>query len=70
MQRHGTYERKYPAGAKVARYYCRKGQTTFSLLPDCLAARLPDTLDQVQEVIAAVEAGPSIEQVAISLSAI
>ena len=64
MHRHGTYERKGPAGAKVTRYYCRKGQTTFSLLPDCLAARLPDTLDEVQQVIVAVEVGPSIEQVA------
>jgi len=31
---HGTYSRKFPDGAKVARWYCPDGCTTFSMLPD------------------------------------
>ena len=37
--RHGTYERKTPAGTLIARWYCPQG-----LLPDHLAARFPGTL--------------------------
>ena len=29
--------------------------TTFSLLPDCLAARLPGTLKELEEVVAVAE---------------
>jgi len=29
----GTHERKTPAGTLIARRYCRKSHTTFSLLP-------------------------------------
>ena len=32
---------------------------TFSLLPDCLAARLPGTLDEVEQVVAHAEQAPS-----------
>ena len=32
---------------------------TFSLLPDCLAARLPGTLDEVEQVLAHTEQAPS-----------
>ncbi len=60
--RHGTYGRKSPEGTRVARWYCRKGHCTFSLLPDCLAARLPGTLVEVEEVVFAVEVAPSQER--------
>lgn len=46
---------------RVARYYCRDAHTTFSLLPDCLAAKLPGDLDAVERLMAAVEAAPSME---------
>ena len=53
---------------QIARWYCRTGNTTFSLLPDCLASRLSGTLDAVEEVVATVEAkvaaGSSIEKAA------
>jgi len=62
FERHGTYERKRPEGARVARWYCRKGQCTFSLLPDCLAAQLPGTLVEVEEVVLAVEKAPGQER--------
>jgi hypothetical protein len=52
---------------RVARYYCAAAQTTFSLLPDCLSARLPGDLDEVERVVAAVEAAPSVEAAADKL---
>lgn len=33
---------------------------TFSLLPDCLAARLPGTLRELEEAVEAAEAAPSL----------
>lgn len=62
--RHGTYERKRPQGTRVARWYCRQGQCTFSLLPDFLAARLPGTLAEVEEAVLAAEQAPSQERAA------
>ena len=62
--RHGTYERVHPPGARVARWYCRKAPQTFSLLPDCLAARLPGTLLEVESVVRAVEQARSLEAAA------
>jgi hypothetical protein len=59
--RHGTYARAAPPGTRVARWYCRSGHRTFSLLPDCLAARLPGTLSEVEAVVCAVEQAPSLE---------
>lgn len=53
--RHTPYERKTVPGAKIARGYCRKGGFTVSLLPDCLASRLPATLQQVETVVDRVE---------------
>lgn len=41
---------------RVARFYCRAGRTTFGLLPDCLASRLSGSLDEVEDVVARVEA--------------
>ena len=68
---HGTYPRKLPSGMRVARWYCPTGKTTFSLLPDCLASRLSGSLDEVEQVVATVEAkqaeGASLEKVAAAL---
>lgn len=63
-QRHGTYERKEPRGTRIARWYCRAGQTTISLIPDCLASHLSGDLDQIEVAVRASEAGSSIEAVA------
>jgi hypothetical protein len=43
----------------IARWYCPEGHRTFSLLPDCLAARLTGTLAEVEVVVRAVEQAPS-----------
>lgn len=59
--RHGSYERCSPPGTRIARWYCRRGHCTFSLLPDCLAARLPGTLAEVEAVIGVVEQARSLE---------
>ena len=64
LDRHGTYARKSPRGAKVARWYCPESHTTFSLLPDCLAARLPGTLDDLEAVVVAAEEAGSLEAAA------
>ena len=67
LARHGTYKRKEPEGARVARWYCRESHTTFSLLPDCLAARLPGTLDDLEAVVVAAEEARSLEAAANEL---
>lgn len=65
--RHGTYPRVSPSGTRVPRWYCPEGHQTFSLLPDCLAARLSGTLAEVEAVVLAVEAAPSLEKAADQL---
>jgi hypothetical protein len=57
--RHGTYERVSPPGTLITRYYCPEGHRTFSLLPDCFAARLSGQLSEVEAVVRAVEQAPS-----------
>ena len=67
LARHGSYERKTPAGVRVARWYCPESHTTFSLLPDCLAARLPGTLSDLEAVAVAAEGARSVEAAANAL---
>lgn len=62
--RHGTYARAEPAGAHIARWYCRQGHCTFSLLPDCLAARFTGTLAAFEEAVACAEQSESLERTA------
>ncbi len=59
--RHGTYARVSPPGTLITRYYCPQGHCTFSLLPDCLAARLSGTLTEVEAVVRAGERARSRE---------
>jgi hypothetical protein len=65
--RHGTYEVKCPAGVYVARWYCRSAHTTISLLPQFMAARLPGTVAELEEVVAVAEQARSLEQAANEL---
>jgi len=62
--RHGTYERLRPPGTRIARWYCRQAGCTFSLLPDCLAARLSGSLEEVEAAVVAVEEARSVEAAA------
>jgi len=52
---------------RIARYYCPTAHETFSLLPDCLASRFPGDLDDLERVVAQVEAARSIEAAADQL---
>jgi hypothetical protein len=61
---HGTYMRKVPVIAYVARWYCRKARATIGLLPDFYASRMPGTLDALEETVARVEEKGAIEKVA------
>jgi hypothetical protein len=67
LQRLGTYMRKVPAVAFVARYYCPEQHTTFGLLPDCYASRVPGTLDDIERTAAQVEAASGLERAAEAL---
>ena len=69
LARHGTYARKTPAGTRIARWYCPESHTTFSLLPDCLAARLPGTLADVEDAVATAEDAASVAAAAATLRA-
>ena len=67
LARHGTYARKTPTGTLIARWYCRLGHSTFSLLPDHLAARFPGTLQGIEQVVAAAECAPGLQSCAEAL---
>ena len=54
-------------GMRVARWYCADAHETFSLLPDCLAARLQGSLDEVEQVVVEVESSASVEAAASAL---
>lgn len=64
FSRHGTYERIQPSGTRIARWYCPKGHRTFSLLPDCLAARYSGTLTDFETAVDWVERAATIEAAA------
>ena len=55
------------AGHRLLAGYCRDSHTTFSLLPDCLAARLPGELDTLETVVAHAEQAPSLAAAADEL---
>ena len=59
--RHGTYKRHSPPGARIARWYCRQGHCTISLLPDCLSSQLAGTLAELEAIVVQVEQGRSLE---------
>jgi hypothetical protein len=57
---HGSYPRVHPPGTRVARFWCAIAGRSISLLPAFLAARLSNTLDEIEAVIDAVETASSI----------
>ena len=52
---------------QVARWYCRDAHQTFSLLPDCMSARLEGSLDEAEQVVVRVEESASVEAAAKKL---
>lgn len=67
FHRIAPYMRKVPAVAFVARYYCPEQHTTFGLLPDFYASRMPGTLDDLERAVATAEATTSVEHAADTL---
>ncbi len=67
FKRNGTYGREEPPGIRVPRWYCPRKGRTVSLLPDFLAAKLPGTLAEVEQVVRATEQSKGIEAVADKL---
>lgn len=67
FQRLGTYMRKIPVLALVARFYCPEKHTTFGLLPDFYASRVPGTLDDIEHAAATAEAVAGVERAAEEL---
>lgn len=51
---------------QVARWYCPKAQTTFSLLPDCMCARMGGSLDEAERVVSLSES-MGVEEAAMGL---
>ena len=64
VRSHGTYPRKLPKPAYVARFRCVRCRLTVGLLPDFYASRMPGLLDELEEVVLAAEAAPSMEALA------
>ena len=67
LERHGTYVRKIPTPARVTRFYCPDTGTTFGLLPDFYASRMPGTLPAMEEAVARAEEAPSVQAAANEL---
>jgi hypothetical protein len=67
LSAHGTYMRKVPSVASVARWYCPQARATIGLLPDFYASRMPGTLDAIEETVARVEESATIEKAAEEL---
>ena len=59
--------RKVPVVAFVARYYCPEQHTTFGLLPDFYASRVPGTLDDIERTAAQAEVSAGLEHAAEEL---
>ena len=56
LARHGTYARSALPGTRIARRQSSQSHTTFSLLPNRLAARFPGTFDTLEVVVVHAEA--------------
>ena len=56
---HGFYRRVKPRGALIRRFLCRRVRRTVSLLPDCFAAHVRDTLEELEEAVRVTEEAAS-----------
>lgn len=61
---HGTYGRKVPRAACIARFYCKPCGMTISLLPDFFASRRPGLLGDIEEAVVVAESARSLEEAA------
>ena len=56
---YGFYARLQPRGTQVRRFLCRREGRTVSLLPDCLAARVPGSLEDREQAMGVAEGAVS-----------
>lgn len=56
---HGSYERKRPAGMRVARRWCKRCGVSIGLLPDFISSRISGTLADFERVAVAAEQASS-----------
>jgi hypothetical protein len=61
---HGTYGRKLPSPARIARFRCAPCRMTIGMLPDFYASRRPGLLDDIEETVAIAESARSREDAA------
>jgi hypothetical protein len=61
---HGTYLRKLPRPARIARFRCEPCRMTISLLPDFYASRTPGLLEEIEDAVAVAESARSVEDAA------
>jgi hypothetical protein len=59
-RRHGCYWRKFPQPIPIARFYCPRAKTSFSLLPDFLSSRYAGELAEFESVCVAAESEDSL----------
>lgn len=62
--RHGTYGRKLPTPARIARFYCAPCGMTIGVLPDFYASRKPGLLADIEDTVAVAEQSRSMEAAA------
>ena len=55
VTRHGSYPRIWPAGCRIARFWCPVAGTSISLLPESLAAGVRGPLDAIEAAMDAIE---------------
>lgn len=58
LQGHGTYARQTPDGLRVRRWRCAQCGGTVSMLPSCMAAHLPGSLEEVEQAVGAAQGEP------------
>ena len=56
VERLGSYPRIWPAGCRIARFWCPAEGASISLLPESLAAGVTGPLDTIEDAIDAIEA--------------
>jgi len=67
FRRHGSYARVTSPGVRIARWYCPEGRSTFSLMPDFLAVRLPGLLTAIENDVMQAALAPNLEAAADAL---
>lgn len=59
MAPNGFYARVKPKGTWIRRFLCRRTGKTVSLLPDCFAAHVKGTLEEIEASVQAADRAPS-----------